>query len=52
MNVRKKLIPARSSQGVKTRMVAMIARVEMDLQGQRKEHAQVIHYIPCYFTGT
>ena len=52
MNVRKKLIPARSSQGVKTRMVAMIARVEMDFKGQRKEHAQVIHYTSFYFTLT
>lgn len=43
-NARKKLIPARSFQGVKTRMVVMNALVKMDLKRQRKEHVQVIHY--------
>ena len=52
MNAKKELMTVQSSQSVKTRMVVLIARVEMDLQGQRKEHAQVIHYIPFYFTGT
>ena len=52
MNATKKLIPVKSSQGVKTRKVAMIARVEMDFKGQRKEHAQVIHYTSFYFTLT
>lgn len=40
MNATKKLIPVKSSQGVKTRMVAMIARVEMDLKRQCQEYVQ------------
>ena len=50
MNARKELIPVRSSQGVKTRMVVMIARVKMDLRRQLKERVQVIHYTSFYFT--
>ena len=50
MNARKKCIPAQSPQSVKTRMVAMIARANMDLKGQSKEHVKVIHYISFYFT--
>ena len=49
MNARKKLIPVQSFQGVKTRMVIMIARVKMDLKRPSKEHAQVIHYTSFYF---
>ena len=45
MNARNKLIPVRSSQVVKTRMVVMIARVTMDLKRQREDNVQVIHYI-------
>ena len=49
MNVRKKLIPVQSFQGVKTRMVVMIARVKRDLKRPRREHVQVIHYTSFYF---
>ena len=50
MNARKKLIPVQSPQRVKTTMVVMSALVNMDLKRQRKEHAQVIHFISFYFT--
>jgi len=49
MNARKKLIPVRSFQGVKTRMVVMIALVKMDSKRPFKEHVQVIKYT-FYFT--